>query len=330
MNIQTVTHNGISFLDIHNPQELEIKFLRKNYGFNPLNLEDYINKTQVPKIENYKDYTYIVLDFPTFDTGLRKDTDKKPALLPQLPLPHFSAGTHRKRILTSHVALFVGKDYLVVLHDERTPQIDEIFSLSQKTLRHREDLMGEGPVFLFYRLVDILVDSTLAVANELTSTIDYIDQQLAQNRSPHVVEDISTTRRNIVVFQTMIKPLLPIFGDLEKGNYKELNGAMTPFWSNIYDHLQKVWERLEDNKELIEGIAISNESILTFRTNEIVKFLTIITSVSFPFLIVNNLYSMNVVGLPFAQQPWIVWILFIVIFLGASLILVYFKIRNWL
>ena len=95
----------------------------------------------------------------------------------------------------------------------------------------------------------------------------------------------------------MIKPLLPIFADLEKGRYKKLNGEMSDYWSNLLDHLQKIWERLEDNKELIAGIASSNESILSNRSNELVKFLTVVTSISFPFVIVNNLYSMNVRGL---------------------------------
>lgn len=327
MNIQTVTHNGLSFFNIHNPQELELKFLRKNYGFNPLNLEDYINKTQVPKIETYKGYTHIVLDFPYYDGGQKTTDDKKP-LLPSLP--YFPTTTPQKRILTGHVAFFIGKEYLVVLHDEKTNQIDDIFALCQQALRHREDFMGEGSVFLFYRLVDVLVDSSLSVVNEVSSTIDYIDRELGDRRPENTVEDISTTRRNIVVFQTMIKPILPIFTDLEKGTYKELNSAMTPFWSNILDHLQKIWERLEDNKELIEGLSVSNESLLTFRTNEIVKFLTVITSISFPFVIVNNLYSMNVVGLPFAQDPWIVWLLFVVIFIGATSIIAYFKFRRWI
>jgi magnesium transporter len=138
------------------------------------------------------------------------------------------------------------------------------------------------------------------------------------------------TRRNIVVFETMIKPVLSIFGDLEKGKYTKLNGEMAPFWSNILDHVQKIWERLEDNKELIYGIASSHESILTNRNNELVKFLTVITSIAFPFVIVNNLYSMNVLGLPFSQEPWIVSVLFLLIFAGGVSIISYFKYRDWL
>lgn len=294
MNIQTVTHNGVSFLNIHNPQELEIKFLRKNYGFNPLNLEDYVNKTQIPKIEVYKGYTHVVLDFPNYDeNNMQKAQDKK-SILPAIPLPHFTSATVQKRISTGHVAFFIGKEYLVVLHDEKTPQIDQIFALCQQTLRHREDFMGEGSIFLFYRLVDVLVDSSLGVVNGLTSIIDFIDRAIADRSAPNPLEDISTTRRNIVVFQTMIKPVLPIFADLEKGKYKELNDGMTPFWSNILDHLQKIWDRLEDNRELIEGISSSMESLLVIRSNEAIKVLTTLFTLTIPGTLLGTIYGMNV------------------------------------
>jgi magnesium transporter len=81
---------------------------------------------------------------------------------------------------------------------------------------------------------------------------------------------------------------------------------------------------------LIQGISASHESILSNRSNELVKFLTVITSISFPFVIVNNLYSMNVKGLPYSDAPWIVPALFLIIFAGGVAIVSYFKYRDWL
>lgn len=342
MNIQTVKFKDISFINVTNPGGLELKYLKNNFGFNPLHLDDYIYKTQIPKIEIAKDYSLIVLDFPYFNLngtaptteqngsdklGFLKKLNPTPV---SLPLPQFSTGEKKKRILSSQIDFFVGKDYLVILHDQQLAPIDDTFSRCQKTLNNREDFMGQGPIFLAYRLIDILVDACFPVINELSTSIDKIDKELEKSSAQNTIEDISVTRRNIVVFQTMIKPMLPLFTELESGKYKELNGSMQSFWSNVLDHLQKIWDRLEDSRELIEGISSSNESLLTFRTNEIVKFLTIITSVAFPFVIVNNLYSMNVAGLPFATHAWIVPVLFIVIFIAALAILIYFKIRRWI
>ncbi|MDP3988154.1 MAG: CorA family divalent cation transporter [Candidatus Levybacteria bacterium] len=343
MNIQTVNHKDISFISVTNPGNLEVKYLKSNFGFDTLHLDDYINKIQTPKIETFKNYSLIVLDFPLFSqnvNGVKEHEKGNPlidsllrlpkATLSSVPLPQFSTQEKRKRIIGGQVDFFIGKDYLVVLHDGILSPINNIFSLCQQTLRHRNEFMGEGPVFLSYRLIDALVDSCFPVMNELSSAIDSIDKNLDSTQYQKRIEDISTTRRNIVFFQTMIKPIIPLFRQLEEGKFKELNGTMQPFWGNILDHLSKIWERLEDNRELIEGISLSNESLLSFRNNEIVKFLTIITSISFPFIIVNNLYSMNIVGLPWAQHPGIVWVLFSLIFMAGLVIIVYFKFRKWI
>jgi magnesium transporter len=338
MNVPTITHNGLSFINLNKPTDTDINFLNKNFGFSLLNLEDFLYKTQIPKIEIYKDYSLVVMDVPYIQQSDRQKKDgsgNKTFSLPNVlssrsTAPSFPSLPRRKRISVGEVDFFIGKDYIVVLHDEKTPQIDELFEMCRITSKHREDLMGKGPVYLFYRIIDILVDLSFSYVEDITNTIDYIDRKLEDNTSAKVIEDISMTRRNIVVFETMIKPALPIFADLEKGKYTKLNGEMMPYWSNILDHLQKIWERLEDNKELIQGIASSHESILSNRSNELVKFLTVITSISFPFVIVNNLYSMNVKGLPFANEPWIVYTLFLLIFAGAASIFAYFKYRDWL
>lgn len=314
-----------------------MQFLNKTFGFSMLNLEDYLYKTQIPKIETYKDYTLVVMDMPHIQQPgkAKRETVSKNASIPnvlanRVALPVFPKTPRKKRMSVGEVDFFIGKDYIVVLHDERTPQIDELFEICKLNEKHREDLMGKGSVYLLYRIIDILVDSSFTYVEDITNTIDFIDRQLEDNRSSSVIEDISMTRRNIVVFESMIKPALPIFADLEKGKYPNLNGEMAIYWSNILDHLQKIWERLEDNKELIQGIASSHESILSNRSNELVKFLTVITSISFPFVIVNNLYSMNVNGLPFSKEPWIVMFLFFMIFAGGVSIIAYFKYRDWL
>lgn len=342
MNIQTVTYNGLSFVNVHDPHELEIKYLRKNFGFNPLNLEDYINKTQIPKIEIYKGYSLVVLDFPYVENPFptngnntsshqqqKKSFFLSQVSLPPLPLPQF-ATAKRKRLLAGQVDLFIGKEYLVVLHDERTPQIEEVFAFCQKTLRHRQDFMGEGSVFLFYRIVDILVDSMFNVVNELSARIDTIDKQIDQQTSPlFAVEEISAVRRDLVVFQTMVKPVLPIFSDLEKGTYKELNDSMTPFWSNILDHLQKIWARLEDNRELVEGISESNESLLSARTNEIIKVLTLFSAIILPLNLLASMYGMNL-PLPFANNISAFGVItFIMLIIGFGMFFI-FKLRHWL
>ncbi len=358
MNTQTVSFQGLSFINVTNPHELEIKDLKNNFGFNPLDLEDYVHRTQVPKIEVHKNYSLIVLDFPFFkqngknqqngdalNSNGKGKTDRHSiagllniphAALSSLPMFHFASVTTR-RILTSHVNLFIGKGFVVVLHEGMLPPINDIFVRCQKTLRNRNDLMGQGSVFLAYKIIDVLVDACFPVINELIVMIEKIDQELENKKTQTALEEISITRRNIVFFQTMIKPILPLFKHLEEGRYEELNGNMVHYWSNVHDHLKKIGHRLEDSRELIEGISESNEFLLRSRTNEIMTVLTTLFTLTIPATVLGTFYGMNILipgGIEAGSWtflgPYTTFILVLLVsILPIFLMLLYFKHRHW-
>jgi len=350
VNIQTVSFNGLSFVNVTNPHELEIKDLKRNFGFNPLDLEDYIHRTQIPTIKVYKDYSLIVLDFPFFkqngnsvspngsnDSNGKAKTEKHSianllniphAALSSIPLFHF-ATVKTRRILTSHVNLFIGKDYVVVLHEAVLPPIDHIFLQCQRTLRNRDHFMGQGSVFLAYKIIDALVDTCFPVINELIIMIEKIDQEIENKKSQTALEEISVTRRNIVFLQTMIKSSMPLFKQLEEGKHKTLNDHMLPYWSNILDHLMKIGHRLEDSRELIEGIAQSNDWLIASKTNQIIKVLTIFSTIILPLNLVASIYGMNIQGLPYAQgDSSFVILLTIMLIVGGGMLFV-FRLKRW-
>ena len=334
MNVQTVNFQGLSFLNVAKPTDFEIKFLKNTYYFNSLNLEDYMHHAQIPKIESHKKYDLIVLRFPFFSENVLETAHQYGVHLPHLPI--FSH-VKKKRLTSSYVNFFISKEFVVVLHDGHLPQIDRLFSLCQKTLHSRIEYMSKGAVFLAYRIIDVLVDDSFPVINELTSKIDTIDKDLEEKQSQKTLEDISTTRRNLVVFHTMIKPILPLFKELEEGKYKELNGLLQPFWGNILDHLQKIMDRIEDNQELIEGIAESSEFLLRSKTNQIMALLTILFTLTIPATVIGTFYGMNIL-LPggTTEGSWNFWgpyttLIFITIFSLVPLILMllYFKHKKW-
>lgn len=323
MNVQNVVFQGLSFVNVAKPTDFEMKYLKNTYYFNPLNLEDYMHKTQIPKIENHKKYDLLVLRFPLFSENALQNPHQYGVHLPAL-YKHVK----KKRLSSSYVNFFISREFLVALHDGTLPQIDRIFSLCQKTLHNRTEYMSKGSVFLAYKIIDALVDDCFPVINELTSTIDKIDKDLEGKQSQKTLEDISVTRRNLVVFHTMIKPILPLFDQLQKGQHKELNDTMQSFWSNVLDHLRKIIDRVEDNQELIEGISESNESLLSSRTNRIITVLTIFSAIILPLNLLASIYGMNV-QLPFAQEISIFWMLMMLMFAGAVIMLFFLKFKRW-
>lgn len=346
MNIQTVKFTDTSFINVTNPGLLEIKYLKKDFGFSSLHLDDYLNKTQIPKIEIQKNYSLLVLDFPYFNStipssvnGEQNHKSKSPIFgilnppsvsLPSVPFPQFPTPEKKRRVSSSQVDFFIGKNYLVTIHDESLAPINDIFSLCQKTLHNRDEFMGKGPVFLAYRIIDMLVDNCFPVINELSLSIDKIDKELEDKPSSNTIEDIFVTRRNIVVFHSMVKPLIPLFTELEAGRHKELNGEMQSFWGNILDHLQKILDRLEDNQELIEGISESNESLLSSRTNRIITVLTIFSAILLPLNLIASIYGMNIQGLPLAEMTFSFIIILLIMFFVGLFLLFVFKSRRWI
>lgn len=333
MNIQSVVFQGLSFVNVSKPTDFEMKHLKNNYYFNPLDLEDYVHRTQIPKIENHKRYDLLVLRFPLFTENVPQNSHQYGVV----HLPTFHMYAKKRRLLSSYVNFFIAKDYVVVLHDGTLPQINRIFSLCQKTLHNRTEYMSKGSVFLTYKIIDALVDDCFPPINELTSTIDKIDKELENKQSQKTLEETSTTRRNLVVFHTMIKPILPLFASLEEGKHKDLNGTMQPFWGNILDHLQKIMDRIEDNQELIEGIAESSEFLLRSKTNQIMATLTVMFTLTIPATVIGTFYGMNIL-LPGGIQDGS-WdflgsytTLIIVIILSAIpilLMLLYFRYKKW-
>ena len=332
MNVQTVIFQDLSFINVSKPTDFEIKFLKNTYYFNPLNLEDYMHRTQIPKIENHKKYNLIVLRFPLFSENVPQNSHQY-----GVHLPAFYTPIKKKRLVSSYVNFYISKEYVVVVNAGELPQINRIFSLCQKTLHNRTEYMGKGAVFLVYKIIDALVDDCFPVINELTSTIDEIDKDLEYKQSQKTLEDISTTRRNLVVLHTMIKPILPLFASLEEGRHKELNDTMQPFWGNILDHLQKIMDRVEDNQELIEGISESSDFLLRSKTNQIMATLTIMFTLTIPATVFGTFYGMNIL-LPggIEEGSWNFLgpytALIIIITLSAIpliLMLLYFKHKKW-
>lgn len=350
MNIQTVQNNGLVWLDVHNPQELEIKHLKKEYNFSEVHLEDYLSGQQIPKIETYKDYTLVVLDFPfvsTHDETTHSNHHYHPQQSPQseqtahsitdvilkpVHIPKFLFTQAKKRRITiAHVNFFISKDYLVVLHDDKTPQIDFIFEQCQKTLKNRDKYMGQGSEFLFFQLIDSLVDSTYSVMTEVTTMIDEIDLHLLEHNKPlSIVEDISITRRNIVFFKSMIEPALAIFATLSSGKVKDFENNFSLSWSSILSHLQKIKLRLESSLDLLEGISRSHESLLTARTNEIIKVLTMFTAVLLPLTLMASIYGMNIVNLPLAQDPNALFAIISTMLVVSGIMIIGFRFKKWL
>lgn len=303
-SIQTLTWHGITWVNVERPTSREIDFLREHYPFHHLDLEDCVSRVQLPKIDEYDDYIFLILHFPVFNKQTRVSQP-------------------------SQVGLFVGADYLVTVHTGDLKPLARLFHDCRQDEKAREQTLGRGTGYLLYRLLDRLVDYCFPIMNKVMSNVERVEDQVLQADTRQTVRELAVLRRDVIALHRIIRPQVSILQYMAHKRFAFMRDEMEVYFGDVADHIQRIWAELEDVKEVIEGL---NETYMTLnvqRTNEVVRVLTIVFTILLPFMIFSGLYGMNV-PLPFADSPLTFWAHFAVSGAISLLMLLWFRRRGWL
>ncbi len=301
--IETIKIGTLKWHHLLNPTEKDLQYLKDNFHFHPLDIEDCKSKNQRPKIDVYDDYFFIILHFPYFDKANRF-------------------------LRTKEVKIFWGEDYIITIGKSHWV-VNELFSSTKKKFDRNEDLLIGTSDALLYKILEKLLIDSLSLIKKIGNEVDFISSDLFSRSAEKIIEHISITRKNIILLDTIYKPQLRLFNKFESGEIKGYAENMEDYWGNILDYYQKIWDMTEDYEELIEGLSKTFDSLQTNRTNEIMKVLTLISSILLPLTFITGLYGMNI-GLPFQHDANSFWLIIISMAVIALAMFVYFKIRKWL
>jgi magnesium transporter len=304
LNIQTLTHNGITWVNIVHPGETETEWLRKTYGFHPLHLDDMLSKVQRPKIDDEDDYTFIVVHFPVYSKLVRITTP-------------------------SEIDIFVGASFLITTHAGNLKPLTRLFKQCAEEPQTRAAVMGRSTGFLLYSIVDRLVDYCFPILNKIDQNIEQVEDDILHDKVRKTVQEISVIRRDIIALRRIIKPLIPVIGSLERRNRPFLNEDTEDYFGDIADHLSKIWDTLEDYKEVIEGLSDTITSLTNIRSNEIIRVLTIISVILLPLTLISGLFGMNVF-IPWENNPYAFWLIIGIMAVVALIMLAFFRLRRWM
>ena len=304
MSIETVTYGKVTWTNIEKPSPEDIEVLRRNYSFHPLDLEDCLSKIERPKIDEYEDYLFIVMHFPVYDSD-----------------------EHVSR--PSEVDFFIGAGYLITAHDGILKPIYQLFDDCQRYERTRAKHMGRGASRLLYSVIEALVDYCFPVLDKVDSNIHDIEEEVFTEDMRRVVQDISIVRRDIIALRRIIRPQIAIVANLEQKDRPFIREELDVYFGDIVDHLNKARDILEDHREVIEGLSETSDSVISYRINERMRILAIISVVMLPMTLLSGIYGMNI-ALPLARDPLaFVFVLGLMIFMAGGMLL-YFKRRGWL
>ena len=275
--MQSVTHNGIIWRDYPNPTEQELRDLQSTYHVHDLDIEDCLSENERPKIEEYEHYLFLVFHIPY----LRND-----------------------RIVKEEVNIFLGADFVATIHSNNIPLIGKMFQEVQEFHEKKMEYMQEGTGFFLYELMRQLFDQGFPLVDIIRKKMRTIEEELFEKEEQtDVHRDILAVKRNIISMRSVLQPQRTLVAVLEHKNKKFIAPELAIYFDNILDAIERQWSLLETAKEMSEALHETHESLLSHKTNAIVRVLTVINVFSLFPIFVTGLYGMNVT-LPLGHNPY--------------------------
>lgn len=315
-NVEVVEHDGgaperpsLRWINIEQPGPVDRAWLQEHFDFHPLDYEDVASRNQRPKIDEYPDYLFIVLHFPVYDKTVG-------------------------RLNTAELDMFVGPDFLITLPNRPIPPVEYLFERCRSSEEMREQLLSNGPGYLLYRIVDDSFDYCFPMLRKVGNKLEQIEEDIFLGRSEEVVRDISNVKQEIINFRKIIRPQRSTLRDLERTKQRYMAKSLDVYFDDIQDASERIWDMLENYKEVVEALEETNESVISHHVNDILRVLTAISVMVLPLTLIASVFGMNV-GLPGGGDPAthsLLTFAVIMAIMAAVLagMLAYFRRRGWL
>ncbi|MGZ6256336.1 MAG: magnesium transporter CorA family protein [Candidatus Limnocylindria bacterium] len=296
---------GLRWINIDQPRLADRLWLQENFTFHELDLEDVASRNQRPKLDVYDDYLFLVMQFPRYD----KSTGRLDAV---------------------ELDAFIGQDYVITMPNEPIVPLPALFERTQTRDDFRESLMGKGSGYLLYEILDRCVDASFPMLGMLGRKLSQLEDDIFEGRGREIVRDISNAKQEIINFRAVIRPQRAVFRALERAKQQYLPEELDIYFDDLTDASERIWDVLENFKEIVEGLESTNESVLSHKLNDVLRILTAVTVVLMPLTLITGFFGMNVDFPGLETDPGYFW--GVVIFMAALLVglIVFFRRRGWL
>jgi magnesium transporter len=304
--VEIVEAPGLRWINIERPRAVDQAWLEERYEFHPLDYEDVFSRNQRPKVDEYDDYMFIVLHFPRYDKAV-------------------------SRLNAAEVDIFVGPDYLITLPNEPLQPISYLFDRCRASEELRDQLFSKGAGYLLYKIVDDCVDASFPMLRKMGNKLERIEEDIFEGglRASEIVRDISNVKQEIINFRKVVRPQRAAFRDLERTKTRYIADDLDIYFDDIVDASERIWDMLENYKEVVEGLEDTNESAISHRVNEVLRVLTAITVIILPLTLIASIWGMNV-RVPGEESLTAFWIIIVSMVLVLAGMLAYFRKRGFL
>src|SRR5438034_1153879 len=297
---------GLTWIHLDAPDAHAAGMLARRFGWHPLDVEDVLSKRQRPKVDDYVDegYLFVVLHFPVYDRAIQ-------------------------RLNAAELDVFVGPDYLVTLPAVELLPVTRLFQRCEEDDRFRTQLFAKGSGRLLYEVLDDLFDYCFPILDKIGYKLDTLEDDVFEGRSEDIVRDISNAKQEIISYRKIIKPERSTLRLLERHVERFLPEELELYFDDIVDAAERIWDTLDNYKEVVEGLEDTNESVISHRQNNVLRILTVVSVVLLPLTLISGIFGMNV-HFPGFDTAWAFWTIAGVMLATALSLIAFFRYKRWL
>lgn len=304
---QSISFQGLTWIDIQNPQEEDVEFLEKNFDFHPMVLGELIPPGHRPKVEHHDDYLFLVLYYPIFDR-VENDIDRR------------------------ELDLIVTKNHLITSHYEIIVPLKTLFDQVSMYETAQKEYLSQTTGHLLYYIISGILQGSSRKTEDLEDDITHIERQIFKGREREMVFDISVAKRDLIDVRRILAPQSAIFDSLLREGEKFWGEELVAYFEDIRGLYGNTWNTIEEQRETLQALSQTNESLLSAKTNEVIKVLTIFSAIFLPLTLIASIWGMNTNYLPFSSEKFGAdfWVVIGILLFAFGGMYAYFKRKGWL
>jgi magnesium transporter len=295
---------GLAWIHVDRIDHASAQELAERFGWHPLDVEDVLSKRQRPKVDEYGEYLFAVLHFPAYDKDIQ-------------------------RLNAAELDLFIGPDYLVTIPNVALLPISRLFNRCADDDELRAQLFSKGSGRLLYEILDDLFDYCFPILDKIAHKLDAVEDDIFEGRSRDAVRDISNVKQEIISYRRIIKPQRATLRVLERAVERFLPEELELYFDDIVDASERIWDLLDNYKEVVEALEDTNESVISHRHNDVLRVLTVFSVVLLPLTLIASVFGMNVLY-PGEGTHEAFWVILALMAAVVAALLGLFRYKRWL
>ena len=306
--IQEAKTKKLKWLLVSSPTKKNLAYLWDNFPVSNEDLAITLPPLQRPRVVPYKDYTLVILQMPYYDKTSRE-------------------------IRSSELDMFIGRDYVITVTDGKLSALNLLFDYAQD---HPEKITKEykdDPGLLVHSILNELLMYQFPMLNRISQDLDAIENVILEDAPTHkdAIQNILTIKRNIANFRRISQTHRHIIQKIsEVDQHFTKSESNSTRLQDLMGHTYETWTTLEGYRETVNALHETHESLLNFRTNQVIKTLTVFSVIVFPLTLLAAIFGMNTAYMPLVNDVSGFWIILGVMFVGALVMYFYFKHRKWI